>query len=63
HRAIRGANTNSDTPTGVAPEVVKAPAPSSIRQGQIMTDIQHADDQLWYKLLHSNITSDDLNPQ
>ena len=32
-------------------------------QQQIMTDIQHADDQLCYKLLHSNITSDDLTPQ
>ena len=27
-------------------------------QDQIMTDIQHADAQLCYKLLHSNFTSD-----
>ena len=62
-RTIRGPNINSDTPPGVPPAVVKAPAPLSIRQEQIMTDIQHADAQLCYKLLHSTFTSDDLAAQ
>ena len=34
-----------------------------MRQEQIMTDIQHADAQLCYKLLHSTFTSDDLAAQ